>query len=123
MTAKEDGGTKYSQLKNRLSLLSPVAIAEVAAVLTFGAKKYDAHNWRKGIPESVLMDAALRHIFAYLGGELFDRESGLPHLAHASCELMFLQEQRHTHPDHKDHFQFTEEYREHLHYLLNRPLD
>ena len=34
--------------------------------------------------------AAHRHIHAWVGGELRDRESGLPHLAHAVCCLLLL---------------------------------
>ncbi len=49
-----------------------------------------AHNWRGGITYSRLIGAALRHIFAILRGEDLDPESGLPHVHHASCCLMFL---------------------------------
>jgi hypothetical protein len=34
--------------------------------------------------------AVLRHIFQWLGGEDKDSETGLSHLAHASCGLLFL---------------------------------
>lgn len=36
--------------------------------------------------------AALRHVFAFIGGEDKDPETSLSHLAHASCCLMFLLE-------------------------------
>lgn len=83
-------GTKHDQQKPDLSLLPPEAILEISKVLTFGANKYDAHNWRGGFNWTRLSSASLRHIFSWLGGETYDPESGLNHLAHAACGLMFL---------------------------------
>jgi hypothetical protein len=87
---KVNFGVKFDAQKLRLDLLDPYAIEQLAAVLTFGAGKYQPHNWRKGISKSRLIAAALRHLFAYLRGEDNDRESGLSHVAHAMCNLMFL---------------------------------
>lgn len=84
------GGAKYDTDKPRMDLLDSYAIEQLAKVLTFGAKKYAAHNWRKGISKSRLIAAALRHIFAYLGGTDTDEETGLSHIAHAMCCCMFL---------------------------------
>jgi hypothetical protein len=64
----------------------------LARVLTFGAKKYAAHNWRKGIVYSRLFDALQRHLWAWWSGEEIDPESGESHLDHAACCLMFLRE-------------------------------
>lgn len=49
-----------------------------------------AHNWRGGISYSRLIGAALRHLFAFMRGEDLDKESGLSHLLHLSCCIMFL---------------------------------
>lgn len=84
------GGSKFDGGKPRLELLDSGAIEDLAKVLTFGATKYDAHNWRKGIEVSRLVGAALRHLFAFLRGEDLDPESGLPHVAHAMCNCMFI---------------------------------
>jgi hypothetical protein len=81
---------KHDTGKARMDLLDPVAIEQLARVLGFGAQKYGPHNWRQGIQQSSLLAAALRHLFAHLGGEDADPESGLPHVAHAMCSLMFL---------------------------------
>ena len=43
-----------------------------------------------------------RHLFAWWNGELYDRETGYNHLAHAICELMFLLEFDETHPEKDD---------------------
>jgi hypothetical protein len=83
-------GTKFDCDKVRMDLLDVSAINQLAAVLTFGVKKYDAHNWRGGISTSRLLAALLRHVFAYLGGQDNDEESGLSHIAHAMCCCMFI---------------------------------
>lgn len=63
---------------------------DVASVLEFGARKYEDHNWAKGLPLSAIISAVLRHLSHALDGEEEDPESGLPHLHHAGCGLMFL---------------------------------
>lgn len=82
-------GTKFDGGKPRMSLLDPFVLREVAKVLTFGEKKYAANNWRGGFELSRLTDAALRHITSWIEGEDTDPESGLSHLAHGICCLMF----------------------------------
>lgn len=83
-------GTKFDSEKFRMDLISPVAIEELAKVLTFGAKKYDDWNWSKGIAYTRILAAVLRHTFAYLRGESKDPESGLSHMSHVFCNVMFL---------------------------------
>jgi hypothetical protein len=83
-------GVKYDGEKPKMHLLPPKAINEVAKVLTFGAQKYDEENWRKLEDlQSRYSSGALRHIFAHLDSEDLDPESGLSHLAHAICCLLF----------------------------------
>ncbi len=84
------GGLKFDSDKPRMDLLDPYAIEQLALVLGFGAHKYAAHNWRKGIAVSRLIAAALRHLFALARGEDTDPETGLSHAAHAMCCCMFL---------------------------------
>lgn len=86
----EAGGKKLDTGKVPMELLPPVALLEVAKVLGFGAKKYDGWNWAKGISYSRILGATLRHVFAYLGGEDKDPETGLSHMAHAACECLFI---------------------------------
>ncbi len=49
------------------------------------------NNWQK-VPDARrrYYDAAMRHIDSWFGGEVKDSETGLPHLAHAVCCLLFL---------------------------------
>ena len=87
---KESHGRKYDGGKPQLYLLPPKSINEVGKVLTFGAEKYDPHNWRKVDDlQNRYTSAALRHIFAHIDGESVDEETGLSHLAHAMCCLLF----------------------------------
>lgn len=87
----ERGGMKFDKDKLRPTLMFRSlnkAVTSVQDVLLYGSKKYSADNWVLVEPERY-DDAALRHIQAYLAGEVNDSESGKPHLAHALCCLMF----------------------------------
>lgn len=83
-------GKKNDTGKAPVSLISSVFIFEVAKVLDFGQKKYSSWNWKKGFIWSRVISAVLRHIFQWLAGEDKDSETGLSHLSHAACGLMFL---------------------------------
>lgn len=97
-------GLKYDSDKPDMSLLSSISMVELAKVLSFGKEKYAAHNWRKGISLTRLNAAAMRHIFAHNNGEDLDPETGLSHLAHAMCCMMFAVELQQTRSDVDDRF-------------------
>lgn len=84
-------GKKHDDGKPMVSLIDPDWLLDTSAVLTFGANKYAKDNW-KHVPnhKDRYLSAAYRHLLAFQSGEINDPESGLPHLAHASCCLMFL---------------------------------
>lgn len=86
------GGVKHDHGKPRVELLPSVPLLMIADVLGFGAQKYAAHNWRGGVDQSRLIGAAMRHLLAYNDGEDTDPESGLSHLAHLGCCVLFLLE-------------------------------
>lgn len=88
-----DAGRKDDLGKLRYDLVPAYALLDVVKVLTYGAKKYGAENWRK-VPEAVprYVAAYMRHVEAHRRGQVDDPESGLPHLAHAICCLLFLLE-------------------------------
>lgn len=73
-----------------LSLVSKPALAGVGRVLEYGAKKYAARNWEKGLAWVATCDSLLRHTLAFLDGEDFDPETGLPNVHHIMCNAMFL---------------------------------
>ena len=82
-------GVKYDEQKIRWDLLPMNALEEVAKVYTFGATKYEAWNWRKGLAFSRCAAALMRHWFAWWWkGETVDKESGCHHLA--SCTFYLL---------------------------------
>jgi len=83
---------KYDKGKLRMSLISPEFVKGLAEVLTFGAAKYQASSWQYlENAEERYRDALLRHLYAYLSGEVNDQESGLSHLKHISANVMFLE--------------------------------
>jgi hypothetical protein len=94
--AVTDAAQKDDTQKPMVDLLPTLALLGVSQVLTFGAKKYAPHNWRKGLKYSRLLAASMRHIFAFVGGEDLDPESGLSHIDCATCSLLFLSELQKT---------------------------
>lgn len=96
VAAKPGEGVKADGGKLRLELESQAARMGLAAVLTYGAKKYEDDNWRKGMGWRRLIGAAQRHLAAFAAGEDNDPESGLPHIDHAACCLHFLSEYQKT---------------------------
>ena len=59
---------------------------------SFRVKTEGAHNWRLGFDWSRVVSAAYRHLMAFNKGEDLDPESGLPHIDHLACCVMFLSE-------------------------------
>lgn len=81
---------KFDKGKTRWDLLPFREIEEVAEVLTYGAAKYGANNWKRGIDWDRLFAATLRHMSALKTEGRDDPESGKKHLAHAVCNLLFM---------------------------------
>ena len=86
-------GKKYDNDKLRWSLLPLGALQDVVKVLEFGAKKYAPDNWKYvDQAEERYWNAAMRHIIAYKLESPADSETGLSHLAHAVCCLLYIQQ-------------------------------
>jgi hypothetical protein len=83
-------GTKLDAGKSRHDLIAPELPHYLGLVQGFGAVKYEARNWEKGMKWGRPFAAAMRHLWKWWGGERCDAESGLPHLAHAACMMMYL---------------------------------
>lgn len=77
-------GRKHDTGKPRYDLMPVHAEAEMVDVLTFGAGKYGAENWRK-VKKERYIAASGRHRAAYRMGQTCDPETGKHHLAHAMC--------------------------------------
>ena len=87
---KQEGGWKQDAGKTRIDLIAPEFLVATANVLTFGADKYGERNWENGMSWGRSFGALMRHLWAWWAGEKADPETGMSHLHHAACCLMFL---------------------------------
>jgi len=89
---KSTTAIRYDSGKADWSLMPWEAVEEINKVLEFGAKKYAKHNWQQGEGFSYtrVLNSLLRHVFSYMRGEDLDPESGLSHMAHAGCNVLFI---------------------------------
>ena len=84
-------GVKYDGEKPRFSLLPLKPLMSVVEVLELGARKYAPDNWKKvENAQDRYFDALMRHMIAWKTGEKYDPETGLNHLAHAACSVLFM---------------------------------
>ena len=95
-------GARFNDGKPDYSLLPLCTLEDEIRVWMYGAQKYKAFNWAKGMPWSVPFSCMMRHIAAWQRGEQLDAESGLPHLAHAMCNLRMLTLYASTYPEGDD---------------------
>lgn len=72
----------------------PLALAEVARVMEYGAKKYNRKNWVLVEDKERYESASLRHQISSHNGEYLDDESGLQYMAHSICSQLFLLEMK-----------------------------
>lgn len=94
------GTVEYDQLpeidrkqdtgKLRYDLFPVEALEEITKVLNFGANKYAERSWEAGMKWGRLYAAMFRHMTAWWMGEDLDKETGISHLAHAGCCVIFL---------------------------------
>ena len=84
-------GRKFDAGKLDYTLVPWAGVEEIVKVLEFGAQKYARDNWKLvANAEQRYLAAAFRHLVAFNKGEREDPETGLSHLAHAGCCLLFL---------------------------------
>lgn len=100
MQTEPTQGLRYNTGKLRWSLMDYKAMEPMIQVLMYGAKKYTVeledgtvvpgdNNWKKGMPQTTILDCLQRHLAALMNGEVLDPESGLPHIGHVLCNAMF----------------------------------
>lgn len=76
---------------------------DCARVFDYGRQtKYTEWNWAKGMPWSVPLGSAARHLEAIFAGEECDTESGLPHRGHFTCNVAMLLVYRSIYPEGDD---------------------
>ena len=83
---------KFDGEKLQYHLIPPSTLKGLAQVLTYGANKYSAENWRTVDDKNRYVSALYRHLELWREGEVLDSESGLPHLSHALTNVAFLLE-------------------------------
>ena len=84
-------GRKDDDGKLRWSIMPYEQLEIILKVLEFGANKYGIDNWKEVYgAKPRYLNAAMRHLVARMKGHINDEESGLPHLAHCICCLLFL---------------------------------
>jgi len=84
VTTFSTGAVRGTDAENvRFDLITPIGLRRLAETCAEGAKKYGDHNWQKGIPASVMLNHAIRHVYCWLEG---DRSED--HLAHAAWNIL-----------------------------------
>lgn len=90
-TLQKTTGRKFDAGKLDYTLVPFEAMDEIVKVLMFGAQKYERENWR--YVDNAMQRyaaAAFRHMTAHIKGEENDPETGISHLAHAGCCILFM---------------------------------
>jgi len=90
---------RHNQGKPDWSLLDMESLLPLVEAMMFGAKKYEADNWRKGTPIKTSLSCLLRHITAFMKGEDNAPDSGVSHLGHAMANLLFMIHDLREHPE------------------------
>lgn len=87
----QNKGIKFDSEKIDWSLLEPMLpiLESTVKVLMYGEKKYSRNNWKKVRPTRRYYAALVRHL-NWNRIEYLDPESGLPHLSHAMCCMLFI---------------------------------
>ena len=89
-TTGKGQGLRFNKNKLRYDLVHPKAFEDFVQVLTDGANKYYDRNWERGLSWTSVLASLKRHIAAIERGEDYDKESGRLHIAHAACNVHFL---------------------------------
>jgi hypothetical protein len=88
----DGGGLKNDRAdeKVRVELVDPDFVEGVGNVLTYGAVKYEAHNWMRGMKFSRIIGGMRRHLLDIERRMDYDADTGLQHAYHLACGTMFL---------------------------------
>lgn len=87
--AFEEGGDK-DDLLQALNAIKGHAWRGSGAQFHFGASKYEAWNWARGMRWSVVIACLKRHLIEILDGNEIDEESGVHHFGAVGCNLIML---------------------------------
>ena len=81
---ERDGFTVYSTGAQRSSdvdhlrfdLIPPCALEELAEVYAEGSIAHGDNNWKKGMPDSVILNHAIAHLLKYMEGDRSELHCG-----------------------------------------------
>lgn len=74
--------------KPKLSLIPKEALYAIGNGFTFGILKHGTHRYKTSkITITELLDASVRHIYQFIDGENYDKESKVNHLGAAGTNL------------------------------------
>lgn len=75
-----------------IGVIDQYDLGQVAVILSFGANKYKANNWKLCEDAGRYISAAARHYEDYLtDNESLDPETGVKHYYHFLTNIMFIQ--------------------------------
>ena len=103
-----EDGLRYNEGKPKWSLVPQSSLIPMVRVLEFGAKKYEAFNWMKGMSVIEISESLKRHLDSFMEGEDNDQESGISHIGHIMCNALFLSWMMENRPDKDDRFNFKQ---------------
>jgi hypothetical protein len=98
------GGLRYNTGKAKWSLIDFESLEGMVRVMEYGANKYAAHNWKKGMSHTEISECLMRHLFSYLACDDFDVESKQHHIDHVLANAMFLKYNIKHHPHLDDRY-------------------
>ena len=106
-SAARGSGARFNTGKHPLRF-TPLHLLESGnRVWAYGANKYAAWNWAKGMAWSVPYECMLRHLAAWYRGEDIDPESGESHLGHIMCNILMLEHFKTAFPEGDDRPKLT----------------
>lgn len=97
-------GAQKGVKEERFSLVPVYPLTLLSRLYAFGAKKYAAHNWRKGYEWSKSYDSVIRHLTQFWEGEDIDPETGIPHVICAAFHCFVLAQYMKDHPELDDRY-------------------
>lgn len=88
----KETAVKFDNDKVDWMILPYDALEEIIKVMEFGARKYARGNFAsgEGLEYTRVLNSLMRHILAFSRGEDLDPETGISHMAHAGCNVLFL---------------------------------
>ncbi len=105
--------------KGRYDLLSTQMLMRLARHYEAGSIKYSDRNWEEGMPISVYIDSAMRHLVKYIAG--WNDEDHLAAVIWNIAAIMFVEDERPDLQDLPDRGGM--EFEDQLKWVIERPND